>query len=69
MDKKDPYWLRMLTITVLALIAWACTILIAWILWQVGKFLISGWLHSATAEKLTFKPQALNLPAQPHTSQ
>jgi hypothetical protein len=28
MDKKDPYWLRMLTITVLALLSWALFILV-----------------------------------------
>ena len=28
MDKKDPYWLRMLTITALALLSWALFILV-----------------------------------------
>jgi|1186.fasta_scaffold646758_1 hypothetical protein len=28
MDKKDPYWLRMLTITALALLSWAVFILV-----------------------------------------
>jgi hypothetical protein len=29
MDKKDPYWLWMLNITVLALLAWALFILMS----------------------------------------
>ena len=40
MEKKDPYWLRMLTIIVLALLAWAFMILVALLFWEVGKFLV-----------------------------
>jgi len=45
MEKKDPYWLRVLTIIVLALLAWAFLVLVAFLLWEAGKFLIFGWLR------------------------
>jgi hypothetical protein len=41
MGKKDPFWLRMLTIAILALISWALIILFVWLLWMAGSFL---WL-------------------------
>jgi hypothetical protein len=45
MEKKDPYWLRVLTIIVLALIAWVLLILAVLLLWQAGKYLIIGCLR------------------------
>jgi hypothetical protein len=38
--KKDPYWLRMLTIIVLAMLSWPLMMLAIWI---VGKFLVIMW--------------------------
>jgi len=38
--KKDPYWLRMLTIIVLAMLSWPLMMLTIWI---VGKFLVIMW--------------------------
>jgi hypothetical protein len=45
MEKKDPYWLRMLTIIVLALLAWAFMILVALLFWEAGKSLVIGGLR------------------------
>jgi hypothetical protein len=50
MEKKDPYWLRMLTIVILALISWAFIILFVWMLWMAGSFLwllgfANGWFY------------------------
>ena len=43
MEKKDPYWLRMLTIVVLAILAWAFMVLVALLVWEAGKFFVDRW--------------------------
>ena len=45
MEKKDTYWLRILTVIVLALLAWVLLILAVLLLWEAGKYLIIGWLR------------------------
>jgi len=45
MEKKDPYWLRMLTITVLALLSWAFMAVVAVIMWHLGKLLVVNWFR------------------------
>ncbi len=45
MEKKDPYWLRMLTIIVLAILAWAFMVLVALLVWEAGKFFVDGGLR------------------------
>jgi hypothetical protein len=45
MDKKDPYWLRMLTIFVLAILAWVLMILAALLFWKTAKFLVADGLR------------------------
>jgi len=35
----------MLTIIVLALLAWAFMVLVAFLLWEAGKILVMDWLH------------------------
>jgi hypothetical protein len=43
MEKKGPYWLRVLTVAILALISWAFIILFVWMLWTAGGF---QWLFA-----------------------
>jgi hypothetical protein len=63
MGKKGPYWLRVLTVAILALISWAFIILFVWILWTGGKFLwlvafANAWINKMVTAQPTPMPTA-----------
>ena len=58
--KKDPYWLRVLTIIVLALLAWAFLVLVAFLLWEAGKFLIMAGFAAGQPHRRSSTSSPLN---------